>query len=160
MMILRPARLVQAEEPARPEKTSNSARTDNDRNEEGEAIRKVDEMLRQVVDLIRDDLIDAAKARELRGNAIKQLRETTTNVKETIKLLRTFCDSGLLPEDEFKEAKDLIADAITDPEYQKRSYANPAILREDLSPVILLLTSRAISNWHIIFTIFDQLFPP
>eukprot|EP01122_Echinamoeba_exundans_P016774 TRINITY_DN8611_c0_g1_i1.p1 TRINITY_DN8611_c0_g1~~TRINITY_DN8611_c0_g1_i1.p1 ORF type:complete len:298 (+),score=39.73 TRINITY_DN8611_c0_g1_i1:121-1014(+) len=88
--------------------------------EEQETIRQVDEVLRQVRDMITDDLISGDKARQLRLDAIKRLKTTTTNVKATITVLKHYVSLNLLPEEEFNDAKDILADVITDPAYQTR----------------------------------------
>jgi hypothetical protein len=91
---------------------------------ERETWRKVDETLRQVREMVEEDLIKPEKAKKLRLESIKQLRSTTTNVKTSIKTLKKYVQDGILPEEDFEEAKDLLVDVVADPEYQDRMYGS------------------------------------
>jgi AICAR transformylase/IMP cyclohydrolase PurH len=72
--------------------------------------------------MARESLVKPEKAKQLRLDSISQLRKTTTDVKESIKTLQQYVHDGLLPEEEYEEAKDILVEVVADPDYQERVY--------------------------------------
>lgn len=77
--------------------------------------------------MAQDDIIPPEKAKQLRLDALKPLKETTTDVKATISVLKDFVTRNLLPEEDFNDAKCQIADTIADSLYQARVYVTISV---------------------------------